>query len=599
MNDDPWWLQPCKDNIAKIPGAVMCSQDHCTDAQNYSHMICNCQAPYSNGCPDPPTPTCCSYTATSPVFVAGTPPCYCCCGCLANDTLVAVDSSERKAIQEFVVGDMVYVAMDPELQTWNQIPVQFSAGTGPESVTDMIQIRFGGLGDEVLESIIATRTQLFMVEGNKLKRASRLVPQHDRLMRSDGSLVDVVDLTTGRFKGGVHAIATSVLQATQWAGHLMVYNGIVGGDYALQVTDLELANPDLLVEGHADLPEFGTRAYAERYSHLFANTLRAHASGAEYSEAHADNFEPFEASVRPRPAEDGTAFLSNAQAEDILHNAPRQPPYSGAGKDILNYLFRMFRGFYPDVTFYLDDANELPNAYATREYGSSFVIVNGGLIRTDAIQYESLAFVIAHQICVLRGGEPKDENGYTCRAQADYVALTATFPYVWFGIYSYPMMQPAIDQITKLYGYIDEKNRAGVPGNTCNLIAIDCRLETMAAGATVGPIPQCAGGAPPPTLAVTGAKAAEDGLSVTVTFNEAVDPATAESPGAFAFAPLTPATQVTVAEDALSATVEAAFEPDTDYVVTVQDVLSANGNPLIPSKSIAKFKTPPPVGGNG
>jgi hypothetical protein len=595
---DPWWLQPCKDNIAKIPNGKLCSQDHCTEAQNYSHAVCTCVPPYSNGCPDPPTSTCCSYTATSPVFVAGTPPCYCCCGCLANDTLVAVDQDERKAIQEFVVGDMVYVAMDRELQTWDQLPIQFSAGTGPNSVTDMIQIRFAGPEQELGETIIATRNQLFMVQGNKLKRASRLVPQLDALMRPDGSTVEVIDLTTGQFKGGVHAISTSVLQAREWAGHLMVYNGIVGGDYALQVTDLELANPELLVDGHADLPEFGTRAYAEQYSHLFADTLRAHVADAEYSDDHAKDFEPLAASARPKPAEDGTAFVTDVQAQDILHRAPRQPPYSGAGKDILNYLFRMFRGFYPDVTFYLDDANEAPNAYSTREYGSSFVVVNGGLIRTDAIQYDALAFVIAHQICVLRGGEPKDDKGYTCRAQADYTALTATFPYVWFGLYSYPMMQPAIDQITKFYSYIDEKDRAGVPGNTCNLISIDCRLETMAAGATVGPVPQCAGGAPPATLAVTGATAAEDGLSVTVTFSAAVDVATAESPGAFAFAPLTPATKVTVSTDATAATVEAAFDPDTDYLVTVQDVLSANGNPLIPSKSMAKFKTPPPVGGN-
>jgi hypothetical protein len=225
----------------------------------------------------------------------------------------------------------------------------------------------------------------------------------------------------------------------------MIYNGVVGGDYALQVTDLGKANPELLVDGHEDLPEFGTRAYAEKYAHLFADTLKAYAADATYEDdEHTPGFEPLAAALRPRIHGESTAFITDQQAEDILKNAPREPPYSGAGKDILNYLFKIYRGFYPNITFYLDDANEQPNAYSLREFGSAFVVVNGGLIRTDAIQYEALAFVIAHQIGVLQGGDPKDPEGYTCRGQADYTPFLAVFPYVWFGVYSHPMVHPVL-----------------------------------------------------------------------------------------------------------------------------------------------------------
>jgi hypothetical protein len=592
---DPPWLPGCIDNVNKLPGGKLCSVQHCEDSATYWHAVCNCQPPFQNGCTGtPPPPGCCSYTATSPIYVIGPDPCYCCCGCFANDTLVAVDATERKEIKEFVVGDLVYVAMDPDLSTWDQLPVVFSSGTGPESTGDMIQVRFGD--PEAPEKIVSNRAQLFLVKGNKLKRASKLVPKHDWLARPDGSFAEVLDLTTGKFKGGLHQISTSETLTTKWEGHLLNANGVVCGDYSLQITDLETAAPEMLVEGHADLPEFGTREYAEMHAHLFADTLKAHPAGADYSDDHAANFRPLADLPRPKPPQDGTAFVTDEQAQDILRNAPRQPPHSGAGRDILNYLFKIYRGFYPTITFYLDDANELPNAHSSREYGTDFVVVNGGLIRTNAIQYESLAMVIAHQIGVLMGGDPKDEQGFTCRGQADYGTILAVFPYVWFGIYSFPMVKPAIDQVTNFFSFIDPDHRGGVPGNTCNDISIDCRLETLAAASLLKPLPHCAGGPLTPTLAVTGAVAAEDGLAVTVSFNEAVDVEMAESVGAYAFAPLVAATKATVAADALSATVEAAFDPDTNYMVTVQDVTSAEGDPLIPDKSSATFKTPPPVG---
>jgi hypothetical protein len=595
VGDDPWWLPGCRQNIAKIPGGVLCDEQHCTDSQNYWHMVCSCQSPYGNGCPTPPTPNCCSYTATSPIYVSGPKPCYCCCGCLANETLVHSGKLATKAIKEFMVGDPVYVAMDAQLTSWREVPVQFSSGTGDNAVSDMIEIRFGA--PESRHSVVATRSQLFMVQGNKLKRASRLVPQQDSLMRPDGSLLAVRDLTAGKFTGGVHAIATTDLVSKDPAGHLMIYNGVVGGDYALQVTDLGKANPELLVDGHEDLPEFGTRAYAEKYAHLFADTLKAYAADATYEDdEHTPGFEPLAAALRPRIHGESTAFITDQQAEDILKNAPREPPYSGAGKDILNYLFKIYRGFYPNITFYLDDANEQPNAYSLREFGSAFVVVNGGLIRTDAIQYEALAFVIAHQIGVLQGGDPKDPEGYTCRGQADYTPFLAVFPYVWFGVYSHPMVQPAIDQITRFFDYIDLEHRGGIPGDTCNGISIDCRVRSMVASYNVQPLPECAGGPPTATLAVTGATAAEDGLTVTVTFNEKVDVATAELPGNYSFSPLAPTAKAKAAADGLSVTVSADFRPDTDYLVKVEDVLSATGHPLIDAKSTAAFRTPPPVG---
>jgi hypothetical protein len=587
---DPWWLPGCKDNVAKIPGGVLCSDQHCTEAQTYYHAVCYCTPPYSNGCPQPPTPNCCSYTATSPVLVLGPQPCYCCCGCFANDTLIAVDNTEKKKIQEILVGDMVLVAMDGSLKEWAQLPVEFSSGTGAESNSPMIQIRFGDEANP--ESIIATRNQLFLTPGQKLKRASKLVPELDQLVRPDGSSAKVLDLTAGTFKTGVHQISTSSRPTTNMDGHLIIANGVVCGDYSLQLTDLDQANPAMMVKDHHALPEFGTKAYAKRHAHLFANALKAHPTSRVYKPVANNAFEPFELATPIEVPQDATSFITAVQAHDIENNAPSQPIYSGAGKDIVNYLFKLYKGFYPNVSFYLDDANELPNAYSFFKYGVPFVVVNGGLIRTNAVQYESLAFIIGHQLGVLYGGDPRGQDGYTCRGQADYAAILAIFPYVWFGIYAVPLIQPTIDQITKLFGFIDPAHRSGKPGDTCDFISIDCRLSAMNAAANTRVLPECAGGPPTPTLEVTSATPAEDGASVTVAFNEAVDVETAGNPGNYEFAPLVGAKSATVSDDALSVVVVAAFASDTEYEVRVEDVLSSDGHPLVPGKNRAVFRTP-------
>lgn len=586
---DPWWLPGCIENLKKIPGAKLCTENHCLQTQNYWHKVCNCEDPYPNGCTNP-TPNCCSYSATSPIIVFGPENCYCCCGCFANGTQIAVDKTETKPVQEFLVGDMVLVAKNIELSQWEQLPVEFSSGTGPESTSSMIQVRFGDESNP--ETIIVTREQLFLLPEQKLKRASRLVPGQDEVTRPDGTTAPILDLTAGTFTTGVHQIATSASTTTNPDGHLLVANGLVCGDYSLQVTNLDEAQSGLMVKGHADLPEFGTRAYAQRYAHLFSDSVKAHPASRVFKPTKNGGFEPFEVIAPIDIPDTATSFVTAVQAMDIEKNAPRSPPYSGAGKDIANYLFKLFKGFYPQVSFYLDEANEVPNANSFIQYGVPFVIVNGGLIRTYAVQYESLAFIIAHQLAVLYGGDPKDKDGYTCRGQADYAAFLAVFPYVWFGIYAAPMMQPAIDQITTLFDFIDPDHRGGMPGNTCDMISIECRLEAMKAATNTMNLPECAGGPPTPTLEVTGAIAGEDGNTVTIGFNEAVDVATASAPGNYEFTPLTGATAADVSEDKLSVTVTAEFTPETDYQVRVKDVLSADGHPLVPLKSRAKFTTP-------
>jgi hypothetical protein len=241
---DPPWLAKCLENISKIPNGKACSEQHCRDVANYGYAVCNCQTPYNNGCPTPPTPGCCSYTASSPVFVVGKPnACYCCCGMFGSPTAVDVGSGARP-LEEIAVGDSIRAALDPGLEDWALVPARFSSGTGAGGPG--LEIRFGDPHE--LETVVADPDQLFLVEDGRLKRASRLVAGQDRLTRPDGSRVGILDLNAVDQVGPRHRIATSDGPAVDWAGHLIVVNGIVCGDYALQIADLEAANPAMIAE---------------------------------------------------------------------------------------------------------------------------------------------------------------------------------------------------------------------------------------------------------------------------------------------------------------------------------------------------------------
>jgi hypothetical protein len=431
-----------------------------------------------------------------------------------------------------------------------------------------------------------------MVAGHRLKRASKLVPGADRLMRAGGGLEPVLDLAAGMYQRGVHQLSTSESPTADPSGHLLVANGLVCGDYSLQVTDLDAARPDLLVDGHADLPEFGTREYGERYTHLLADSYQAHPPDQVLRESEPGVFEAFSLQAAPVIPAAARSLFTRRQAEDIMGDTTQSPAVSGAGNSVVNYLFKLFKGFYPTVVFYLDATADLPNVYAFRQYGTPFVIVNGGFLRTTIVQFETIAFGIAQALGHLFGGPPESKDGYTCTGAADYAAILAIFPYVWYAQYAQPYITAAITGMERLFDAIDPSHRGGVPGDTCVRISTACRTEALHAAARTAPLPPCAGGPPPPTLAVTGAHGGtdDDGTYVTVTFNEAVDIPTAEQVGSYEFQPVTPATTAAVDPgDHTRITIHATLTPGRQYTIRAVEVLSAHGNPVIPSRSRATF----------
>ncbi|MFQ1702413.1 hypothetical protein ACJ5NV_17650 [Loktanella agnita] len=588
---DPWWLPGCQKNVEKI-GGTLCTQQHCTDSQNYWHAVCNCQDPYPNGCRDNNVQNCCSYEAESPVYVIGPEGCYCCCGCFASDTQVAFDEEDTRIIADFKVGDMVYVAMDRDLSTWDQLPVEFSSGTNDQTVAHLIQVHFGE--PENPEVVLTTRDQLFMVQDGRLKRASRLIPEHDHLTRADGSLAPILSLSSGVYKRGLHHISTSSTPTTDVEGHLMIANGVVVGDYSLQITDLGNAAAHLMVDGHDDLPEFGTQDYDRTHVHLESDHHRAYPKALEAKLPNAEGFDARDEMLQKlhrHPVDYEHAFFTKKQAHDIFDNAPRQPNYSSAGKEIFHYLQKLFAGFYPSIDVHLDDHVEEPNAYSVYSLGRKVVVVNGGLIRTNAVGYEGLAFIIGRQMNKFQSNARDGDHRMVCNGEADYDVIPAVFPYIWFGHFGQAYVQPAMEQVFALFDFIKPDHAKGILGDTCNGISIECRKSAIEASLYLKALPECAGGPPIPTLEVVEATVEDSGL-LRVQFNEPVDPDTATMIGNYEFAPLAPASLVELSDSHDAVLIDVELKSRKRYVVHAVDILSKDGHPLVESRSSASFKVP-------
>ncbi len=585
----PPWLPECEQNIRDLGGTI-CDPNHCNDSfiKKYSHDYCQCKPPWQ----EPGGGPCTRNNSTPvPVFSAN---CYCCCGCFANQTPVAIAADKYKAIEEIRLGDNIYVAEDADLKNWSEKEVKFSAGTGDLNASNtMIKVDYGSKGNE--DYLLVSRDQLFLMPDKKLKMASKLVPGKDELVMYDGTTVPVLSLEVGLFKKGLHHVATSDIPTQDLGGHLILAKGVVCGDYALQMGKYnEETSKNVFVEGHHELPEFGTYKYIQANQHLEIHKFKAKVPGANLKPVHKKVFEAHDIGKAAHLPKHAVYFMSQDLAWAIeKSDAPRVSPSSKAGEVIVKYLFQLFKGFYPDVNFYLDEQNELPNAYAFREFGTSFVIVTGGLMRMQSIKFEAMAFIIAHELGHLYGGPPLNENNYTCEGMADYAAIVAILPRVWYGNYAAPIIQKAMEQLTEYFGYIPKAQQGGKPGSTCMNLSVECRLNTMKAAFSVMPLPECAGGPKDPKLTVKGATVTQSisGTFVNVEFSTAVAEDYAENLGNYYFSPkLVAYSAVVEPGNKQVVQIKAEVIAGTEYEVQVYDVVSDDGHPLVPGKNTATFE---------
>jgi len=540
------------------PFILICPDRHCVDNVNQSpadHQLCHCLD--INNQPIPGcTPAGALYPEKAQVCINITNPsefngktsractrqgdswyqltCYCCCSCFANGTRIAIPDGTR-VIEEFVIGDKVLTASlgaasagDVKL-SWSPAKVAFSSGTGPDGFQSaMVYIHHGQVG-----SIIATPDQLFLMSTGKLKRADRLVPGKDFFVSQMGTPVAINEVSVGEYKGGVHHIATDKEFTGSVDDHLLLSEGIVSGDFNLQIRSEQLIASGLLLP-HDELPKIGSDAYVAahganlvtgQYKSKFTSNAVAALGLAAPTNQNVRKFFVFGHQVASVPAT-AAAFLSPLQEADVQAKVDQADfAEAGVGAALVQYVLRLFRGFYPDVNFVQDTGQLRTNAFAFTEYGQQFVVLPGGLTRIRGLGLGGFALILAHMVTRLHKSPPYDANGYTSIGMADYYS-SGVLRTIFFGTGYSSTFSEGLKEVTDaVFSCIPPAHQAYETDPFKP--SVDTRLDAFGAGDAMAFPPDGIGGPELGGLKVTGATAQAPTVSATLFVSQDIDAKTA------------------------------------------------------------------------
>ena len=419
--------------------------------------------------------------------------CKCHCSCLALGTPVAASLGITKPIESFRVGDRV-VAAGSDLR-WNTVHVSYSSGTSTGVQPGTIFLEYVG------GQLIVTPDHLFLLTDGNLKRSERL-SRSDKLVGADGNPVDIERVSVGTYVGGFHHIATSTEDPqNDLTNHLLITNGIVSADYALQLFYRD-ADPydasNFLAESNQTDPIVGTEEYyagasfraAERSPSPGTSFENLRISSFVNTSAGYRHFVPMEhTKVKIPPNAD--SFISKEEAERIAARASFRSLVDPDSRAWAEYLARQHRAFYPDVVYHINwESNEV-NAYAWIEGGVRHVSLEGGLIRDEDLDIEGLALVLAHELAHHYGGDPSHPGGLSCEGQSDYFGVRNVMRVVWFGEDYFTKATRGTTQMAAFFNVTEPGSNTG--SGACSHPPGACRIFTYNAAIELSPRPSCAG----------------------------------------------------------------------------------------------------------
>lgn len=536
-----------------------------------------------------------------PVFDPNTGACcLCACSCAAYDTPVAIGKGQTKPIQLFELGDPVLARENGQ---WVSKTVKFSNGTSSTSIQpEMCYITYELNGEE--QTIVVTLDHTFLTPGNKLIRADQLMAGSE-LQVAAGGITPILKFEVNSYEGGIWNIATSDKGVpTSLEGHLIDTQGLISGDYAVQLFFNELSKQGLAVSGDL-MPHFNTEKYVEnlkseeaRIMPAFqesppeinlANFLAAGVGGLSSRQAapgeggiflHLDYAHILQV---PEFATNTQGYLTTKQAAEVKIRDSIVP---ASVPGMTDWLFTLFHAFYPEINFILDLPNQKANAFALRLSDQMNVLMQGGLVRAKQLGWEGTALILGYLVDRLLG-EPDGSDGFTCKPVADFNAvgrLINVFNPLYFCV-----IPNALQQITDLFDSL--KSKEDDPVGDCHSTTLDCRIETYKRAMQYLPLPECAGG-PAVYLKVTGAQGEKNGKAV-VEFNDSLDIEEASDAKNYQLDPkveLKEAQVITPQNDSVRLIDD--FTAGKKYKVTVSNVRSVGGLTLDPEANSASFTIP-------
>jgi len=319
---------------------------------------------------------------------------------------------------------------------------------------------------------------------------------NDQLMGEDGNPVKINVVAVGNYVGGIHHISTGLYFTGSADGHLLLADGVVVGDFVLQM------NFDGLQSGEkvADLtsrPVIGTDGYNRTHApqrkgeSFVAFSAKGHEPSASSVQVQSGRF-TFYSTALPDLFRKGVSMFTEAQSIDILENGQQLALSNPVPKSEIDNIFHILRGFYPDYDFYLEWYRMEPNVYSFEEYGRKFVVVTGGLARMIGLSYEGLMMAVADGLSRFIGLPPKTPSGYVGTGAADYFAFGVVSRAVWYGNSWIDSVMPAFTQLQTILNLISPANAGGDPDDPVEYPSVACRLSAMQSGIAHIPLPICA-----------------------------------------------------------------------------------------------------------
>jgi hypothetical protein len=410
---------------------------------------------------------------------------------------VQISASDFQAIERIAVGDNVLTA--GKSLKWETKTVVFSQGT-----TGASRQKYTVLVTYEDTALAVTSDHLFLLYGGNLITADRLTVK-DQLVAPDGNPVKIKSVHIGDYTAGFHHIATSktLEDPVELTGHLLNTNGVVSGDYALQLLYRHDDMRTSFVASHDTLPVVGSPEYvsihgddclqapSEPTAPIRIALNNAVSPKEERLTRREGTFVPSIATIVPIPP-DACSFISDAEAKQKAMD-PKRAFNDPLSREWSEYLVEHHRNFYPNVSYHIDWADNTVNAFAWVDAGTGIrhVALKGGLIRHSALELEGIALVLAHELAHHFGGSPTFPEGLSCEGQSDYFGVRNVMRRVWFGDQYINTTDKAIAQMANFFGVPNSPN---VPGGTsnCSHPAGACRIATYHRAVNLGGKPNCA-----------------------------------------------------------------------------------------------------------
>jgi hypothetical protein len=411
--------------------------------------------------------------------------CFWICPFISTGTPVQVNENSSARIEAIRTGETILMA--GKSLDWEAKNVVYNDGSSKISkYLSVILVTYSNT------ALAVSADHIFRLHNGSLITAERLSPQH-QLTSANGEAVTIRSVHVGEYAAGFrHIEIQRVLQNPDWSQCFLLTNGIVSGDYSLQLFFRDGILGKDLVDGFNELPVIGSGKYIKMHGD---NCLRAPEGDTGFIKIMdkmpktliGNVFVPAIYTFEEVPP-DAASFISEADQLELFDTSLR-PLSDPNPEEWVRKLKAEYEAIYsPGIDFECELHNPNVNARAWMDAKGMHVLVWGGLIRYGKINYEGIALVMGHETGHLVG---RTGRQLACEGESDYIGVKEVMLNV-FATRHYAVTTEGIRQIAKFFTVPNSPTIPTVKPANCRHPDSKCRIATYYEALSLRPKPSCA-----------------------------------------------------------------------------------------------------------